>query len=194
MTDKEKFLALISSDQIRKSDAIILLEGDGFNRYHKAVELFKDRLAECIVFSGGVVDYSYGSFPYTDILPKLLDAGVPIDKIIHESKSLHTKEQATEVISLAIKNGWKRLILVVSKDHQYRAYLTFLRSVLDVKADIILYNAPVRDVSWFDETGWGKRFDRLTLEDEKIEKYLSLGHLATFTEAIMYQQWKEGQV
>jgi uncharacterized SAM-binding protein YcdF (DUF218 family) len=99
-----------------------------------------------------------------------------------------------EVIKLAQQKNWLRIILVATHEHQYRAYLTFLREVLDSKSGIILYNAPVRNLGWFSETGWGIRFLRLEKEFERIELYLSRGHLASFKEAIDYQKWKEEQV
>ena len=194
MTFREKFIALVDNDCIHKSDAIILLEGDGLNRYQKAVDLFNHGWADKIVFSGGITDYEYGSFPFSDVLPHILKTGVPEEAIIHENKSHSTKEQAAEVINLAKKNNWGRIILVATHDHQYRAYLTFLREVLDTNPSIVLYNAPVRNLSWFAETGWGTRFDRLEKEFERIEKYLVLGHLATFEQAIEYQRWKEQQI
>jgi len=194
MTDREKVIALVDNDGLKKSDAIVLLEGDGLNRYEKAVNLYKQGWAPKIVFSGGIVDYEYGSFPYVDVLPLILIEGVPVEDIIHEDKSLNTREQAIEVIKFAGIYGWKRLILVATHEHQYRAYLTFLREVIDAKSDIILYNSPVRNLSWFSENPWGKRFDRLEQEFERIDKYSQSGHLATFHEAIIYQQWKEEQM
>lgn len=193
MTGREKIIALIDNDGLRKSDAIVLLEGDGLNRYEKAVNLFKQGWAPKIIFSGGIIDYEYGSYPYVEILPLILNLGVPEIDIIHEDKSLNTKEQAVEVVKIAITNNWKRLILVATHEHQYRAYLTFLRQVLDVKCGIILYNAPVRNLPWFSENPWGKRFDRLEKEFNRIDKYSQLGHLATYEETILYQQWKELQ-
>lgn len=67
-----------------------------------------------------------------------MNAGVPTSAVIHEDRSLNTKEQAVEVVRMAIKNSWKRLVLVASHEHQYRAYLTFLREVLDKK--VILFS------------------------------------------------------
>ena len=124
------------------SDAIILLEGDGFDRFRKAVSLYKQGKAPKIVFSGNITDYDYGSYPFEEVLPRMLEAGVPEDDIIHEDKSLNTREQAVEVVRMAQERGWKKLILVASHEHQYRAYLTFLREVLDSKSGITLYNAP----------------------------------------------------
>lgn len=193
MTDREKFIVLVDNDCVKKSDAIILLEGDGLNRCAKAIELYRSGLANIIVFSGGITDYSYGSISFSEVLPMLLDNNIPIDVIIHEKNSLNTKEQATEVIKLADNYKWKKLILVASHYHQYRAYLTFLRSILNVKSDIILYNAPADNLLWFLETGWGKRFDLLEQEFSKIEKYSAIGQLITFEEVTKYQIWKEQQ-
>jgi uncharacterized SAM-binding protein YcdF (DUF218 family) len=194
ITSREKAITLIDNDGLLISDAIVLLEGDGFNRYQKAVELYQKGFAKKIIFSGGITDYEYGSYPFSEVLPLILQTGVPEVDIIHEKKSLNTREQAIEVVKLSIENGWTKLILVATHEHQYRAYLTFLRIVLNLKQPIILFNAPARNLPWFSETGWGRRFDRLEKEFERIEKYSELGHIATNEEVIAYQEWKEKQV
>ena len=193
MTEREKIIAIIDNDILFPSDAIILLEGDGLNRYSKVVELYNCNIATKIVFSGGITDYQYGSFPFSDILPYLLQTGIPSNNIIHESKSLNTREQAIEIVKLSLLNGWKKLVLVASHEHQYRAYLTFLREILDTKSDIILYNAPARNLGWFKISDWGLRYEHLEQEFSRIEKYSQLGHLASCKEVIDYQKWKESQ-
>lgn len=194
ITDREKILAIVDNDCLSTSDAIILLEGDGFDRFRKAVSLYKQGKAPKIVFSGNITDYDYGSFPFAEVLPRMLEAGVPEDDIIHEDKSLNTREQAVEVVRMAQERGWKKLILVASHEHQYRAYLTFLREVLDSKSGITLYNAPARNLDWFVDKGWGTRFERLEAEILRIEKYTEMGHLANAQEVIDYQKWKEAQL
>jgi len=191
ITDREKILAIVDNDCLSTSDAIILLEGDGFDRFRKAVSLYKQGKAPKIVFSGNITDYDYGSYPFAEVLPRMLEAGVPEEDIIHEDKSLNTREQAVEVVRMAMERGWKKLILVASHEHQYRAYLTFLREVLDTHSGIILYNAPARNLNWFEDKGWGTRFERLEAEILRIEKYSEMGHLANAQEVIDYQQWKE---
>jgi uncharacterized SAM-binding protein YcdF (DUF218 family) len=193
MTDKEKCIAIIDNDILQKSDAIVLLEGDGLHRYMKAVGLYNDGWAKKIIFSGGITDYEYGSFPFSDVLPHILATGVPDHAILHESKSLNTKEQATEVLKIANENNWKKLVLVASHEHQYRAYLTFLRQVIDMDNNIILFNSPARNLGWYSDSGWGIRIERLEIEFDRIEKYSKLGHLARFDEVIAYQKWKEHQ-
>jgi hypothetical protein len=68
-----------------------------------------------------------------------------------------------------------------------------LKEILISDALLILYNSPVRNLKWFEETGWGLRFNRLESEFEKIDTYKALGNIATFEEAISYQKWKEEQ-
>jgi hypothetical protein len=191
MTDYEKLLVIIHNDPIAKADAIVLLEGDGFNRLNKAAELYKKGYASTVVFSGGITDYSYGSYPFEDCLPKLLELGIKREDIIHESKSLNTKEQAVNVNTLAMEQGWKRLVLTASPYHQCRAYLTFLKNI---SPGIVLMNIPSDNLSWFGKEDWGSRFDLLEQEQERIEKYTAKGDLATVDEAIKYQKWKEKQL
>lgn len=193
ITDREIIMAIVDNDCLKPSDAIILLEGDGFHRFPKAVDLYKKGLGKKIVFSGAIVQKEYGSYPFEEVKPFILNAGVPEEDLIHEDKSLQTQQQAVEVVKMAMENGWKRLALVASHEHQYRAYLTFLRQVLDSKSGIILYNAPVRNLDWFVDSGWGMRFDRLKAEIERIEKYSAFGHLANAQEVVEYQKWKEKQ-
>lgn len=187
----EMIMAIVDNDCLTKSDAAILLEGDGFFRFKKAVELYKRGMVSKIVFSGNIVDKDYGSYPFEEIKPLILQSGVQEEDIIHENVSQQTRQQAVEVVKIAMEKGWKKLALVASHEHQYRAYLTFLREVLDTKSDIILYNAPVRNLNWFIDSGWGTRFDRLLAEIDRIEKYSAMGHLATANEVIKYQKWKE---
>lgn len=191
ITERETVMAIVDNDCLTKSDAAILLEGDGYYRFQKAVDLYKSGMVSKIVFSGNIIDRDYGSFPFEEIKPFILNAGVSEEDLIHEDKSLHTRQQAVEVVKMAMERGWKKLALVASHEHQYRAYLTFLREVLDTKSGIILYNAPVRNLNWFIDSGWGIRYERLAAEFERIEKYSALGHLANAKEVVDYQKWKE---
>lgn len=191
ISEREIIIAIVDNDCLTKSDAAILLEGDGLFRFQKAVELYNKGLVSKIVFSGNVVDKDYGSYPFSEIKPFIMEGGVAESDLIHEDKSLNTRQQAEEVVKMAMERGWKKLALVASHDHQYRAYLTFLREVLDTKSGIILYNTPVRNLNWFVDSGWGMRFDRLLGEFDRIEKYSAMGHLANAEEVIEYQKWKE---
>ena len=69
--------------------------------------------------------------------------------------------------------------------------LTFLKVLIDENLKLILYNAPVRNLGWFIETGWGLRIERLESEFIRINNYYKLGHIANYDQAIEYQKWKE---
>jgi len=191
VTEREKFIILVDNDRIFKSDAIVLLEGDGEFRCPKAVELYKYGYSNKIIFSGGISNHSYGSYPIEDLLPILIQHGLNENDLIIENISRNTKEQADYVIQIANNNGWKNLILVASHYHQYRAYLTFLESIRISNTDILLYNSPANDLDWFNYTEWGCRFELLESEFDKILHYQKLGHIASFEFAINYQRKKE---
>jgi len=194
LSNREKFIVLVDNDSLKKSDAIILLEGDGLFRVPKVIELYNSQWSNKVVFSGGIFDPSYGSFPSEYIIPELIKSGISEENIIIEDNSLNTRDQAFAIMKLCKEKIWKRIILVASHYHQYRAYLTFLKAMKESGLLIEIINATSRNLKWFEDTGWGKRFDLLEQEFIKIEKYSEHGHLATFEEAIDYQRWKEKQV
>lgn len=194
LTLREKFIILVDNDRLKKADAIVLLEGDGINRAKKAAELYHEGWAGRILFSGGITDLNYGSYPLEYVFPELTKCGVPEEAISVEKESQNTKDQAENVIRISQSNDWRKIILVASHYHQYRAYLTFLKIILESKLKIELINAPADDLLWFKTLDWGTRFNLLDTEFARIEKYSSLGDLATFEKAIEYQKWKEQQV
>ena len=125
------------------------------------------------------------------MVPAFLKAGISRDAIIMEDISLNTREQAVKVTGIISQNSWRRVILVASHYHQYRAYLTFLKVILENELKIDIINAPANYLNWFEDMGWGRRYDLLQDEFGKIEKYGKMGHIASFEQAIEYQKWKE---
>ncbi len=191
LTQREKSIIIINNDFIVSSDVIVILEGDGYSRIYKAQELLSQNYAPSILISGGIDDPSNGNFPASALEKECLSRGIPQERILIESRSQNTKEQAENVIALAQEHKWTRIILVASHYHQYRAYLTFLKVILKKGLSIILLNAPAAALSWFEQNAWGKRCKLVEVEFDKIEYYGSQGDLATYAEAIEYQQWKE---
>lgn len=188
MTDYEKLLIMIYNDPLYKADAIVLLEGDGFARLSHAAELYKKKYAPVLVFSGEITDYSYGSYPFQECKPLLIEMGVSEKDIIHENRSTQTAEQAYYISLMIREKKWSKVILVASPHHQCRAYLTFLRQL---PPNVVLMNSPAANLSWFEEEDWGCRFDLLDQEQKRIENYTLKGDLISIKEAIEYQKWKE---
>lgn len=189
--EKIKLMAIVSGDIIKKSDAVVCLEGDGYNRLDWTIKLFQKGLAKRIVISGGYNNPLF-SIPAEKMAERLIKRGIPPERIILEKKSQQTYEQAVEVMKLAKEKKWKKIILVASQFHQARAFLTFLKAMKDAKLKIHIFNAPVRGLSWFEKTGLGlTRLQLLVEEFKKIDEYMEKGHLVTIKEAVKYQKWKE---
>jgi uncharacterized SAM-binding protein YcdF (DUF218 family) len=189
-----KLTAITNNDSIKKSNAVILLEGDGHSRINQTIKIFKRGLAENIVVSGGITTNPPFTTPASILAEEIYKEDIPKDKVIIEEKSLNTYEQGIEIMKLAKANGWKSIILVASHFHQPRAFLTFLKAMNDSEIKIQIFNSPARELSWFEKTSMGlSRLELLEDEFKKIDEYGKKGHLATIDEAIAYQQWKEEQ-
>lgn len=186
-----KLMALIDNEAVQKSDAIICLEGDGWNRLKFAAKLFKEKLAKNILVSGG-----YNHLPFSVPAEKaarwLVKIGIPAKNIIIDNKSQDTYQQGQEAMKIIKKNKWHKVILVASHFHQLRAFLTFLKTMETAKLKIQIFNAPVRNLAWFEKTALGQtRFQLFGQELKKINQYFKKGHLAAVKEALAYQKWKE---
>lgn len=190
MTDREQFIILLDTDNVSRSDAIILLEGDGFSRYREAVRLYKEGIAPVICFSGNYDDEVSGAFTYDKIKPLILSEGVLEGHLEFEAVSKNTYEQAVEVVRIARERRWSRIVLVASHYHSYRAFLTFLCVQKDMYPALVLDMASVKDLDWYEETGYGVRLDLLDLEFQKIDVYQKQNNVATYREGIEYLKWK----
>ncbi len=185
---------IVGSDAVEPSDAIIVLEGDGYSRVESAARLFKEGLAPVILISGGIADRPPFTIPAPMLAERIFRAGVPRRSVVVEAVSRNTREQSIAVMAYAKEKKWKRIILVASFFHQLRAYLTFLQAMKEARLKIRIFNAPVHGLPWFRKTSLRK--DRLQLleeEREKISLYRKKGHLASFRHAIWYERWKERQ-
>jgi uncharacterized SAM-binding protein YcdF (DUF218 family) len=194
LSEREIFINLVANDILSRADAVVLLEGDGFNRINKACSLIRKGWADTLIFSGGIDNPSYGSFPYKNCLPLILEQDVSESQIIPELGSLNTREQAKEVIAICQQKKWSSVLLVASHYHQYRAFLTFLK-VLEERSlhnSIKIFNAPAKGLDWFEETPWGKRIDLLQLEFLKIEAYKMDMHISNYQTAVDYFKWRDG--
>lgn len=195
LSAQEKYLAVVTNDTLRHADVIVILEGDNLARLPQGAKLYKEGWAPLVVLSGGIEKVDYHSIPSRKMLPHLVALGVPEGTIELEEKSMHTRDQAVEITRIAEERGWKTIIIVASHYHQYRAYLTFLKRLQEEGLDrqIMLINAPTRDLPWFSKDQQGRRIDLLEGEFERIEKYREMGHIASYESALEYQEWKESQ-
>jgi len=189
-----KILASVLTEPLSKADAMVCLEGDGQERAKEALRLFNQGWAPLIIVSGGNNKIKF-SVPADKMADYLIKNGIPENKIIIESGSQNTKEQAEQTMGIVKTKGFKKIILIASNFHQPRAFLTFLKGMENARMNIVIINAPVRDLSWFDNNVFEKpRIDLLQDEFLKIKEYSEKGHVFSIDKAIEYQKWKEKQI
>ena len=63
ITDREMIMAIVDNDCLQPSDAIILLEGDGFNRFQKAADLYHQGIGKKLFLVEILINKEYGSYP-----------------------------------------------------------------------------------------------------------------------------------
>ncbi|WP_044642194.1 YdcF family protein [Risungbinella massiliensis] len=108
---------------------------------------------------------------------KALDMGVPLDAILVENESLHTRENAEYVLTLLKKHNLSRVILVTSPFHQLRTYLTFSKAFQQHGIKITNYYA---DTGEWNPTTWFLSKNHRNLvksEVERIKLYRKKGDL-----------------
>lgn len=194
-TDRERFLALLLTGPLLKADAIVVLCGeDVVPRADIALQLWKQGAAPGIVFSGGKQDpprWVGAEAMRLDFLGR----GVAPDRIMVEDVSQNTREQAINVVAMAIEKEWKRLLLVASGYHLPRAFLTFLRALEDVDATetIRLVPVPASQSAWrLPPDGMEEsRFALLDAEFAKVEEYIL--DVARYRHGIEYLSFWEGK-
>lgn len=175
---------IISNDIVKKSDAVIWLEGDGLFRMPEVVRVYQAGLADYIVVSGGLDNGHPDVIPAPALTEELYKRGIPKDKVIIEAVSQNTFEQGTEIMKIVAARGWQKIILVASQYHQLRAYLTFLQAMKNAGLKIKIYNSPARDRD---------NKELFAGELKKIEAYSAKGHVYPIPDALEYQAWKEAQ-
>ena len=62
-----------------------------------------------------------------------------------------------------------------------------------VYPELLIDIASVKDLDWYDETGYGRRIDLLESEINKIDIYQRKDNVATYEEGIDYLKWKSQQ-
>ena len=103
--------------------------------------------------------------------------GVPAQAILVENESLHTRENAEAVLTLAQEHQMRRIILVTSPFHQRRTYLTFAKVFQAHGIEILNYYA--RTNEWHPATWFFSAEHRCLVrsEEQRIERYRAKGDL-----------------
>ena len=138
---------LIVEDPLEKADAIFVLGGTRIERPLEAYDLYTEGWAPRIMLFRVVSDYGEVelmkrgfAFPLEsdvqkDVLHRL---GMPEGAVVVLSEEDSTKEEALEVRTAALANGWKTIIVVTSKQHTRRARLVVSRRLAGTDVKLIM--------------------------------------------------------
>jgi len=137
VTEADRQLARLVFDfhqlrhQPRPSDVIIGLGTNDIRVAHHAVDLYEQRLAPRILFTGGVAHVNdLLATPWTDAEADVfaqvaLDRGVPASAIIRETKATNTSENIRFARQLLKGEKLTSVILAVKPFMQRRAFATY---------------------------------------------------------------------
>ncbi len=133
---------------IKKSDAIVVLGAGSVNNTVSSITaerllwgwtLYKNKIADKIILSGGKADKETGKKSEAEIMKEFLIKYLLANEndLILEKNSYNTYTNFLEVEKILRKKRFKRVILVTTPPHSLRAYLTFKKS------NSIIYNSIV---------------------------------------------------
>jgi len=194
-TEREALCAVLFNGPLMLADALVVLSGDGETRLEAAVQLLHQRAAHHVVVSGGVDDPPH-SITAERMGGYLIGKGLAYDRLHIEDESQNTREQAENVLAIAVKEEWARLLLVASPYHVPRAFLTFLKVLIELghTEDVRIGVLPASHTPW-----WGSpvgrnisRLELLAAEFRKIDDYQQRGHVASYAEGLAYLEHWEG--
>ncbi len=197
ITAREKYCTVLMNLPLLYAEAIVVLAGEDWEPRIRVAKTFKleHQGPQQVVISGGVEDPPRHRGAHT-MNTFLLGAGVAPGHIIMDNESTNTREQAVNVIDLAIEHEWKSILLIASPYHCYRAHLTFLNRLLELdKHEAIRIqvaptaHVPAAKVPWFEPPDGMdiKRLDLLGLEFAKIHDYAE--HVATYEQGLEYLEF-----
>lgn len=124
-------------------DAIVILGGGGATydwgaheinvlseqsslRLLEGLRLYHELSPEYVVVSGGTSDRAGLTTPEGETMASILiEFGIPEERILIESASGNTRDQATDIPNLLDQHGVDRFVLVTSPAHMRRADLSF---------------------------------------------------------------------
>jgi uncharacterized SAM-binding protein YcdF (DUF218 family) len=165
---------LTKEDPLQKADAIAVLAGTSMDRPLEAADLYKDGYAPRIVLTHEMREASYGALAARGVtVPAeadeqreiLVRLGVPANAIVLPMR-IHdnTAQEAQTFRELAMKNGWRRIIVVTSKYHLRRAGFAIRREMGGTGVEVEMHGTRYEEVS--PDRWWTTRSDLRWVLDE----------------------------
>lgn len=135
-------IPLVSHDQPRKSDVIIILGAgtrkgsdklplQAAQRLLSGADLYQEGYAPVVIVTGGFSKRT--KLIEAELMqPEAVEFGIPVENVIKENQSLNTWENATYSLAIMQKKKWTTAIVTTSPYHTWRACRMFRRQGADV--------------------------------------------------------------
>jgi uncharacterized SAM-binding protein YcdF (DUF218 family) len=120
---------LVTEDDLKPSDAIVILGGGGTNRIDYGIKLYNSDYGNEIVFS----DYH----EYTIAKQQFEENGITSNKYFIDMKAESTYENALYTKEIAIERGYSSIIVVAGETQTRRAKFIFNKVYKNADIDII---------------------------------------------------------
>lgn len=194
MTPTAEFLSILHTGPLLAGDAIVVLCGeDAEARVRTGYGLLQQGAAPRLLLSGGRSEPPAILGAHA-MAAKLVGMGLAPDRVLLETESQHTAEQAANVLRLATGEEWGRLLLVASAYHLPRAFLTFVRALARASLTDRIHLLPVAAYAPWGQCPPGR--DRTRRELARVDwcKVATYGDdVATVEEGLAYLERWEGK-
>jgi uncharacterized SAM-binding protein YcdF (DUF218 family) len=160
---------LSPQSKLSKVDAIVAVSGgDTPARTAEAAQLYRDGYAPKIIFSGAALDPNSPS--NAKAMAKIAESdGVPATAIELDEVAMDTRQNASGVAKIVIRDEYKSIILVTSPYHQRRVYTVFRQAL---GKDITILNHSSKDKLWRRSHWWATEYSRnLTISEAQKTLY-----------------------
>jgi uncharacterized SAM-binding protein YcdF (DUF218 family) len=182
---------LLLKEEPRSAEAIVWLQGDRYDRSYKVLALYKQGYGKKIVITGNndligrQARRGENNISLDEMKNFLLQRGVKAKDLLIDEGAMNTKDQAKNVLRIAKREKWRRLILVGSAYYQPRVFLTFLKQGQNNKWPGVIINQPAFITGGKKPAGRIKTARVLFAEEfNKVKKYKK--DLALIGEGIKY--------
>ncbi|MFQ5964060.1 MAG: YdcF family protein [Candidatus Scalinduaceae bacterium] len=163
---------LVDEKDISRADAIVVLSGGEGMRIIKGISLFHKKTAPLIIMTGGSSSLFDQSLKSALLMKEVaMELGVPDGRIIAETESRNSRENALNTKQILDKMNVQRIMLVTSAFHMPRAYALFKKIGVDaipVASDVIIKPTPYDPFSFVPNVG------NLSLSSLAIKEYVGI--------------------
>lgn len=163
---------LVASDPLQKTEAVIVLGGNSYERGLAAVEVFKIFPDQRFITTGGNIPIQLLAIDTTLFEAELtrhlmVKKGVPLNQITALTTATSTQEEAQEVLTYCKNNNISSITVISSTYHLRRVKWTFEKAFEGSPIEVRFYGAQSEEFTA--ESWWKSESGLVTTNNEYIK-------------------------